>query len=486
MTEQIKKKPDLYIVHLAIMFVCMFGIGAIPAPEPITPLGMRILGIFVGMLWGWTFLDMVFPCLFGVVMVGFTGIMNYANCKEVFMAHFNNDNFIFIIFILIFVGLLMELNVVSYVANWIVSRKFLRGKPWLTCYFILLGVLAMGMIAQPFPAIFFFWEVLYQICGMYGYEKKEKWPTLMLIGVSIAAILSMVTCPYRAFVVMLMTSFTNATGSEAVSYLQYFAYSLPITLILLAAYIFTCKYIFKVDVSKIADIEIDKIVTVEKASYEQKIGLTALFVFLIMIFVPTILPDTWAITMLFNKIGNTGICILAIAILLLVRHNGKRVIDFQSAASKGVGWEIVIISFVLVTFTGYLTNASTGISAFLNLHLGNLLGGLSPLTLMIVLTILAAILTNFANNVVVGSILIVIGCTLGSACGANLVLLTMMITFGCTLGFLTPAATPYIAVAFANQEWINATDIYKYGSVIMAVFLIVFCVLGIVWGSIVF
>ena len=46
----------------------------------------------------------------------------------------------------------------------------------------------------------------------------------MIIGVAIAAILSMVTCPYRAYVVMLMTSFTNATGNAAIPYLQYFIF----------------------------------------------------------------------------------------------------------------------------------------------------------------------------------------------------------------------------------------------------------------------
>lgn len=47
------KKDKMFYVHVAIIFVLMFGFRFLPAPEPITPYGMAIIGIFAGMIYGW-------------------------------------------------------------------------------------------------------------------------------------------------------------------------------------------------------------------------------------------------------------------------------------------------------------------------------------------------------------------------------------------------------------------------------------------------
>ena len=40
-----------FVIALAFMFLFRF----IPAPEPITPWGMAVLGVFIGAIWGWCF-----------------------------------------------------------------------------------------------------------------------------------------------------------------------------------------------------------------------------------------------------------------------------------------------------------------------------------------------------------------------------------------------------------------------------------------------
>ena len=54
------KKPNLmYFVHTVICLVIMFGVGQ-PSPiEPLTPLGMNLIGIFLGVLYGWIFIDII-------------------------------------------------------------------------------------------------------------------------------------------------------------------------------------------------------------------------------------------------------------------------------------------------------------------------------------------------------------------------------------------------------------------------------------------
>lgn len=61
---QSKKKKNLFYWHIAITAVIIFGFGFLPPIEPITPLGMRVVGIFIGAVYGWTTVNMLWPSVF--------------------------------------------------------------------------------------------------------------------------------------------------------------------------------------------------------------------------------------------------------------------------------------------------------------------------------------------------------------------------------------------------------------------------------------
>ena len=46
------KRSYMSYIHTIIMFILMFGIGMLPTFGQVTPLGMKILGVFVGTLYG--------------------------------------------------------------------------------------------------------------------------------------------------------------------------------------------------------------------------------------------------------------------------------------------------------------------------------------------------------------------------------------------------------------------------------------------------
>lgn len=51
------------------MFAIMFGIGSLSAWGQITPIGMKVLGVFIATLYGWLFLDLIWPSLIGLVRI---------------------------------------------------------------------------------------------------------------------------------------------------------------------------------------------------------------------------------------------------------------------------------------------------------------------------------------------------------------------------------------------------------------------------------
>ena len=48
------RKNTVYYINSLITLILIFGFGFLPPIAPITPVGMRILGILLGLLYGWT------------------------------------------------------------------------------------------------------------------------------------------------------------------------------------------------------------------------------------------------------------------------------------------------------------------------------------------------------------------------------------------------------------------------------------------------
>ena len=59
------------IINFAITLLLMFCFRYLPAPEPITPYGMALVGVFVGLIYGWCTLSETLPAsLVGLVALG--------------------------------------------------------------------------------------------------------------------------------------------------------------------------------------------------------------------------------------------------------------------------------------------------------------------------------------------------------------------------------------------------------------------------------
>ncbi len=94
-TEAKKEKKDLYALHIVIMAVIMFGFRLLPAPGTVTPYGMAVLGVFIGLVYGWTFIGLMIPSLFGAVTLATTG---YGTVQDVFIAMFSNPTVLMMLF----------------------------------------------------------------------------------------------------------------------------------------------------------------------------------------------------------------------------------------------------------------------------------------------------------------------------------------------------------------------------------------------------
>ncbi|MDY3879975.1 MAG: SLC13 family permease, partial [Desulfovibrio piger] len=64
-----------YYLHAVVCLLIMFGFGQLPPVEPLTPLGMNLIGIFLGVLYGWVCIEIVWPSLAGLLALMLIGGM---------------------------------------------------------------------------------------------------------------------------------------------------------------------------------------------------------------------------------------------------------------------------------------------------------------------------------------------------------------------------------------------------------------------------
>jgi sodium-dependent dicarboxylate transporter 2/3/5 len=74
-----KTRNAAYYIKSIIGLAIMLFFGQIPAPEPMTQLGMIVLGQFLGLIFLWTFVDMVWPTFAAIILFGFIAQQLYPN-----------------------------------------------------------------------------------------------------------------------------------------------------------------------------------------------------------------------------------------------------------------------------------------------------------------------------------------------------------------------------------------------------------------------
>lgn len=134
MAEKAKAKKSQWI-HLVIMFVLMCSGWFLPSGETLTEYGVRITMIFVGAIWGWIFAGLIVPSLMSMLFLVLAGM---GTAKEVVGSGFGAEIILLIIFFSIFTQWLEDIGLTKTLANWLLSRKILKGRPYLFVFMLFL------------------------------------------------------------------------------------------------------------------------------------------------------------------------------------------------------------------------------------------------------------------------------------------------------------------------------------------------------------
>ena len=131
----VKKKDGFYYGKVAIFFIIMFGFGYLPAVEPLTALGMKVLGVFCALLFAWSTIGLLWPSIIGLLGLILLEVMDL---KTAFALGWGSNTLLLIFFMTIVAAIVEQSGVSHFIAMWFITRKFILGKPWLFIFMMFL------------------------------------------------------------------------------------------------------------------------------------------------------------------------------------------------------------------------------------------------------------------------------------------------------------------------------------------------------------
>ena len=449
-------------------------------PIGVTSYGMKIIGVFLGLIYGWTFLGFVWPSLFSMVALGFTG---YDTPPNIIAAGVGHPTVLFTIFVCIFVEYCRASGLNDTMAKWLLSRKLFIGRPWIFFFVILIGTFAISIAVGAVGAVFIISGILYTMCEEIGYKKGNSFPAYLLAGVCIAGVLSFAASPWLGQILLgIMTLDTVSGGTCAISYAAIMIVALPLCLITIALYTLLVRFVFRPDVTPMTRLTPDYLKTIEESIHintEQKIAAAALIVFMLLMLIPGFLPKGTAAANFFSKFSLSAGVALILAILSIIRVDKKPILDFVVCAKNGVSWPIVIMLGAAMPVSTALDADGTGVSELLTSLLGGLLNGNNVLSFLIIFIIICVIATQFTHNVTIVLVGVPILWNICQMTNLNPVGSCILLFLASSIAFATPAASTVGALSFANAEWIGMKNAFQAGIGATILALIVLLLVGL-------
>ena len=472
--EKKEKMGTKYYVHMAIILAFMFGFQFLPPFGPVTDMGMEVLGIFIGLIYGWTIGETIWPSIVALLLMSFVG---ENTIPSVLGAAYGNQTLLMVVFSLLFCYAVSTSGVLAIIARWLVSRKFAKKGPWMLAFaFFLASSVTGALVLNTLPVVLLLWEIFYDVCKQLGLKPYSKYVTMVMIGIVIAGYAGSMIAPYNGLCIICFGVLAAAAPDLTVNYGSYVAMVIAINIVLIPALTLFYKAIGPKDMEwGNVDLGDHKL----EFNSTQKLVLLWIVALAAIMMLPNMMPKTWWITQMLNHLTAVGGLVLIPTLMMITTHKRERFLDINKGMMYGVTWNLYYLLATALYISSAVASKETGIAALLNQMMAPIMSGHGIFMTCAIMIALALIITNCINNVVTVTILTPIALGYMTAAGGNPVMLVALICFCCLQGVVMPAGSVCGALLHGNTKWLKPGMIYKYAIPGEIVVIIITCLVGI-------
>lgn len=479
-----KQKKNLYYVHVAIGFAIMAIIWNLPPVDPITELGMKCVGVFLGMVYLWSAVEALWPSIVGLVLLGCSGIGGDAGFNGVWMNAVGNYTVLLTLFAMVLFGAVDEVGDTKYIAKWFLTRKLFAGRPWIflaifyTCCFVL------STLVSPITGLIIMWPISLRLMDTMEIKRNDQVWKYFFVGMFLVMTLGQPFWPFMGAQLIPISAFQAMTAQMGnpliIPMVPYMLVDAIMTALIMTVYLLGMKFILRVDVSKMKSVNpemVEKEMPLPSMNLQQKSFLYMIPFYLICLLLPSFLKGN-PLSSFLAYLGPLGVTAIFTGFFLVVRYNGKPLLDFKEVAYKQMNWGIFFMIAAAVYAANTLSSPDTGVSAFLVKVLTPILGGQSELGFIAIMFTVALIITNFANNAAMAVVLMPVVINFSNQLDINPVPVAMGVILMVFVAMLTPAASPHAGMMHGYKKIYATKEILGIGFPMCIITLLLYIFIG--------
>lgn len=458
-------------VFSVIAVLCIFGFKYIPAPEGLTPLSMEIAGVFLGTIILWLTVSITWPSLLCIFALALSPLYTV---NQALSASLGNWVPSFVLFSSALCYMLSKTGFLKRCAIWFITRPISKKNPWMFLGLLFLAPLAIGSIMSPITTFIIFIPIIEQIFIELGYQKGDRVPKIITLGILCFSSVSTMTTPIaHTFPILGMSLYSQFSGGAHIDFVSFTIVGVISSLILFVLIMLMIKYCFKPDLSRIQNVDTEFLLKdMKPMGKEEKIVLTVFLSIVVIWMAPGLITGIMPQTAKFlDSLGPAIPPLIGLIVLSIIKIEGKPIMNFAEVMSKGVPWSSWLLVATTIMLGSAITNKDVGLTNWLGTFIAPAVSRLPPMICVLAIVSITVLVTNFATNAVtvtlVSSIVVPLVIS-GAIPNLNAPAMATVIAMGSCVAMATPPSTAPAAMAIGT-DWLDTGTMFAWGMFMCAI-----------------
>lgn len=452
----------------------------LPPLAPITVVGMRTIGVFLGTVLLLTLVDTTWPAFLAFALLSITGSLTM---NEVLAGSIGNWIITFVVASFVLTDALNESGFTKRLTVYFMTRKFASKSPWLFTFAYLTIGWIVGLFMDSVAATLFFLPFTNIILKGLGYTKDDNYSHLLSMGVVFSINIAGVGTPVSHSLILLGMGILSDGIGRPVGMFEYMQYGMPLSILLLLVLFLVLRLLMRVDLSKFENFDVHKTLgTPEPMQLKEKTVVAIFFGTVFFWVFPGLLdvffPNGNALTEFFANFSMTFWAIMGMVLLAIVRIGNEPIIPLKKHIENGFNWGIIFFIAIGVLLGSAVSHPSVGLNEFILENLTPILQSVPTSIVIFIISFAAIVITNMASNVTTITVMTTVAVSLAASLpGIDIVALAFTATASGALAFVLPSSYAPIALLHGDENS-SSSKVISYGMLICVLFAIVVSFVG--------
>ena len=253
-----------------------------------------------------------------------------------------------------------------------------------------------------FPDILLAIAILDALAEVTGMDKKNDWFRFLLLATVALSGTTEVFFPFKPYAALYMSIFdaqlnTIGAACDGNTWLITAAIMAVLSFVIL---MLLARFAFKFDLRRMKELDVSVLQTPEfkKMSKKQVIVLISVILTFFYPFILMLLPKESGVYLFLNNIGQNLFMGFVICLLCLIHVDGEPIAEIGDVFKNGTNWQIIFAVGSVIAIGGAMAADVCGVATWLLSIFQGVFGGMSIVTVVIIVCLLSCIITQFFSN----------------------------------------------------------------------------------------